>query len=76
MFPTLFCDKNFGGKIDCVWNCIFESCSKYMYLNLNGSNGVKVILVCVILGSAHSVLNLGNHINFGFQLCDNQHLRL
>ena len=26
-----------------------------MYLNLNGSNRVKVILVCVILGSAHNV---------------------
>ena len=40
---------------DCVWDCIFESCLKYMYLNLNGSNSVKVILVCVILGSAHKV---------------------
>ena len=26
-----------------------------MYLNLNGSNSVKVIFVCVILGSAHKV---------------------
>ena len=26
-----------------------------MYLNLNGSNSVKVILVCVILGSGHKV---------------------
>ena len=26
-----------------------------MYLNLNGSNSVKVILVCIILGSAHKV---------------------
>ena len=26
-----------------------------MYLNLDGSNSVKVILVCVILGSAHKV---------------------
>ena len=37
---------------DCVWDCIFESCLKYMFLNLNGSNSVKV---CVILGSAHKV---------------------
>ena len=28
---------------------------KYMYLNLNGSKSVKVILVCVLLGSAHKV---------------------
>ena len=26
-----------------------------MYLNLDGSNSVKIILVCVILGSAHKV---------------------
>ena len=26
-----------------------------MYLNLNGSNSFKVILVCEILGSAHKV---------------------
>ena len=26
-----------------------------MYLILNGSNSVKVVLVCVILGSAHKV---------------------
>ena len=26
-----------------------------MYLNLNDSNSVKVILFCVILGSAHKV---------------------
>ena len=26
-----------------------------MYLNLDGSNSVKVIFVCVILGSAHKV---------------------
>ena len=26
-----------------------------MYLNLNGSNSVKVILDCVILGLAHKV---------------------
>ena len=45
-----------------------------MYLNLNGSNSVKVILVSVILGSANNVLNLGNHVNLGLQLCDSQHL--
>ena len=31
-----------------------------MYLNLNGSNSVKVILVYVILGSAHKVSVFGS----------------
>ena len=51
-FPSPTCDKYFGGMI--VYGTVYtESCSKYMYLN--GSNSIKVILVCVILGSAHKV---------------------
>ena len=54
-----------------------------MYLNLDGSNSVKVILVCVILGSAHKVpvfssieLSKLTCTNFGLRYCDSQHLRL
>ena len=35
-----------------------------MYSNLNGSNSVKVILVCVILGSANNVFELKKSCKF------------